>query len=342
MKIRELCKEKRLCTCCMEVHDVKTVSVEEQTTFKGTKINYYPTYYYCDLADELYVDEDLMAKNNILLKDAYKEQVGLLTSREIINIRAKYGISQKDLTLLLGWGAKTITRYETHQVQDKAHDTILKKLEKDPEWFISLLDDAKSLLPEGAYQKYYNRGSELYEKEEDLYLRKTIESLYTKYRGRSFHNGNLELSLDKVIDCIRYLAASKSVTNLYKVKLMKLLWYADSLSYKLRGFSITGLVYQALPMGAVPIGHNLIINLNKVPCKEIDLGETNAYFFYLETRDATSSLSIEDKKILDTVIEKLGKMSKNEIVYFMHQEKAYNETEPRDIILFNYAKYLQI
>lgn len=29
--------------------------------------------------------------------------------------------------MLLGWGGKTITRYESHQVQDKAHDTILKK-----------------------------------------------------------------------------------------------------------------------------------------------------------------------------------------------------------------------
>jgi len=35
------------------------------------------------------------------------------------------GISQSDLCLLLGWGGKTITRYESHQVQDIAHDTIL-------------------------------------------------------------------------------------------------------------------------------------------------------------------------------------------------------------------------
>ena len=35
-------------------------------------------------------------------------------------------------------------------------------------------------------------------------------------------------------------------------------------------------------------------------------------------------------------------MSKNEIVNFMHKEQAYQETAPRDIIEFKYAKNLQI
>lgn len=50
------------------------------------------------------------------------------------------------------------------------------------------------------------------------------------------------------------------MTSLYKVKLIKLIWYADALSYKRRGFAITGLVYQALPMGTVPVGNKLFLN----------------------------------------------------------------------------------
>ncbi len=45
---------------------------------------------------------------------------------------------------------------------------------------------------------------------------------------------------------------------------------------------------------------------------------------------------------MDEVIEKLGKMSKNEIINFMHKEQAYIETAPRDIIQFKYAESLQI
>ena len=137
----------------------------------------------------------------------------------------------------------------------------------------------------------------------------------------------------KVVDVIRYFAASANITSLYKVKLMKLMWYADALAYKKRGAAITGLVYQALPMGAVPVGHNSIIDLRGVPCEEIDLGETNAYRFSLNGKQEFPALSKEED-ILNFVTEKLGKMSKNEIVNFMHKEQAYQETAPRDIIEF--------
>lgn len=155
-------------------------------------------------------------------------------------------------------------------------------------------------------------------------------------------HGNADLSLDKLVDVIRYFASSKNVTNLYKVKLMKLMWYADALAYKKRGFAITGLVYQALPMGVVPVGHGSIIDLKDVPCEEVDIGETSAYHFSLTGEKNFSALSKEEKDILDFVIEKLGKMSKNEMIDFMHKERAYVETAPRDVIQFKYAEYLQI
>ena len=342
MDMKIIKSEKRMCTCCMEEHEVKTVLVKEKAIFKNIKVDYEASYLYCDIAEEVYMDEKQMQENDIRLKDAYREKEGLLTSKQIRDIRVKYNISQSDLCVLLGWGAKTITRYESHQVQDKAHDTILKKIDQDPEWFLSLLNDAKSNLSIESYQKYLQAATSLYEEDRDIYLRKAIEASYAKFQENKMFNGNQSLSLDKVVDVIRYFAASLNVTKLYKVKLMKLMWYADALSYKMRGFAITGLVYQALPMGAVPIGHNSIIDLKDVPCEEVDMGETYAYHFALTGKQSFLSLSDEDKKILDIVIEKLGKMSKNDIINFMHRERAYIETTPRDIIEFKYAENLQI
>ncbi|MDE7067265.1 MAG: SocA family protein, partial [Schaedlerella arabinosiphila] len=55
------------------------------------------------------------------------------------------------------------------------------------------------------------------------------------------------------------------------------------------------------------------------------------------------ALSDADKSILDIVIDKLGKMTKSEIITFMHKELAYTETAPRDAISFKYVeKSLQI
>ena len=286
MEMKIIKSEKRICPCCMEEHVVKTVLIMDQATFKNRTVNYEASYFFCELAKELYMDEQQMQDNDIRLKDAYREKEGLLTSAQIGEIRAKYGISQSDLCLLLGWGGKTITRYESHQVQDKAHDA--------------------------------------------------------KFQGNQMFHGNTDLSLDKVVEVIRYFASSIKVTSLYKVKLMKLIWYADALSYKRRGFAITGLVYQVLPMGAVPVGHNSIIDLKDVPCEEVDMGETYAYHFSLSGKQTFPELSDEEKDILDVVIEKFGKMSKNEIINFMHKEQAYVETLSRDIILFKYAESLQI
>lgn len=334
--------EKTLCFCCMEEHAVKTVHVNDQITYKNVKVTYKATYFYCDNANELFTDEEQLKDNDLKMKDAYRKMQGFLTRSQIRDLRAKYGISQRDLCILLGWGAKTITRYESHQVQDKAHDTILKKIDQDPEWFLALLNNAKSNLSADSYQKYLEATTTLYEKDQDFYLKKSIEASYAKFHEDQLLHGNTKLSLDKTVDVIRYFASSAKVTSLYKVKLMKLLWYADTLSYKIRGFAITGLVYQALPMGAVPVGHNSIVNLKNVPCEEIDLGETTAFHFAIKGNTHFAYLSNEDKDILNTVIEKLGNMSKKEIVDFMHQERAYTETPPRSVISFKYASTLQI
>lgn len=193
-----------------------------------------------------------------------------------------------------------------------------------------------------SYQKYLDAAIALYGEDQDSYLRKAIESSHARFHGNPLFHGNTDLSLNKVVDVIRYFAASTQITSLYKVKLTKLMWYANALSYKNRSFAITGLVYQALPMGAVPIGHNSIIDLKNVPCEEVDMGETNAYHFSLTGASSFPALSDADKNILDIVIEKLGKMSKNEIISFMHKEQAYVETAQRDVIQFKYAESLQI
>ena len=342
MEMKIIKSEKRLCACCMEEHEVKTIVIRDRATFKNSLVEYDAVYLFCDLAEELYADERQMQDNDISLKNAYRKQEGLLTSSEIYEMRKKYGISQSDLCILLGWGGKTITRYETHQVQDRAHNAILKKIDQDPEWFLSLLYEAKPKFSLELYQKYLETATSLYEKEKDGYLRKAIMANYARFQDNQMYHGNVKLSLDKVVDVIRYFASSRKVTSLYKVKLMKLMWYADALAFKKRGAAITGLVYQALPMGAVPVGHDSIINLKCVPCEEIDMGETNAYHFYLNEEIDFPSLSKEEKDIIDIVIEKLGMMSKNEIIHFMHKEEAYVETPPREVISYKYAENLQL
>ena len=332
----------RLCECCMEEHTVRHVMIHENTQFKGVSVPYDAHYFYCDRADELYVDEDMIARNDIAMKNAYRKMCGLLTTNEIFDIRGKYGISQQDLCRLLGWGDKTITRYEGHQVQDKAHDDILRKIDHDPKWFLDLLENAQAILPERAYSKYQKIARERYEHLQEVYLKQAILSRYARYMDRPELTGYRELNLNIVKDIIRYFANAKNMMYLYKVKLMKLLWYSDALSFKRFGHSITGLVYQALPMGAVPIGYDSIIEFSGVPYEEHEYDNGTAYEFLPTPNKEYTYLSAEDMDILETIIACFGTSKKNDIVEAMHEEEAYKKTAPKDIILFQHAKNLSI
>ena len=73
MDMKCIKSEKKLCVCCMEEHDVKTVLVEEQTTFKNIKVKYEASYLYCELTEELYMNEQQMQVNNLRMKDAYRK-----------------------------------------------------------------------------------------------------------------------------------------------------------------------------------------------------------------------------------------------------------------------------
>ena len=334
--------ERKLCTCCMEEHEVKTVLIQENNIFKGVPVKYDAEYFYCDRADETYADEQQISQNDIAMKNAYRVHEGLLTSDQIIAIRAQYGISQSDLCLLLGWGAKTITRYESHQVQDIAHDTILRKLEADPEWFLKLLQAAKGSLSPASYSKYLEAGTALFEQDHDLYLKSAIMAKYARYGQNVEFNGNADLSLDVVVDMIHYYANSPMVNSLYMVKLMKMLWYADALSFKRRAHAISGLIYRALPMGAVPVAYESIVDLSAIHYEEIDMGDGTGYRFLPTENKTYPTLSSKDREILDTIIERFGKASKKEIVETMHREDAYTETALNDIIQFKYATMLSI
>ena len=192
----------QLCPCCMQEHTVKTVAVREQATFKDVHVEYDAEYQYCDIADELWMNERQMSENDTKMKDAFRKKTGFLTSSQIRATRTKYSISQSDLCVLLGWGEKTIARYERHQVQSKANDTILRKISDDPEWFLSLLNAAKDCISDDAYQRCRSSARKLYEKEQDAYLKRAIAAnnarFYEKYTEKALQDANRYKIADSV------------------------------------------------------------------------------------------------------------------------------------------------
>lgn len=149
MKI--LNSEVKMCLICMEEHEVQTVKLEETTVFKGEEVDFEAIYEYCCQANEYLENEEQIRSNDLAMKDAYRKKVGLLTSQEIVAIRERYGVSQKDFVKILCWGGATITRYENHQIQTLVHDDVLRNIRSDPKWFLEMLDRSKQSISKRAF-----------------------------------------------------------------------------------------------------------------------------------------------------------------------------------------------
>jgi putative zinc finger/helix-turn-helix YgiT family protein len=333
-------KEVKLCLSCMEIHEVQKIETQEESEFRNTPVVFKAVYEYCTNTEEYLQNEELIKANDVSFKNAYRSKMNLLTSNEIMAIRDKYCVSQKDFSDILGWGKATITRYENHQVQDEAHDEILRKLDSDPKWFIELLHKNKEAITEKAFSKYLIRANELFAEEVDIYLTDSIYAMYAEYYGNGDLTGECALNLIKTVEAINYIAMN--VDNLFKVKLMKMLWYSDYLNYKRYKHSITGLVYRSLQMGAVPVGRDQIVSLKGVFFDEILVGVDLAYKFRVAEGFQVKALSREDIKTIDVIIKKFGHMNKNKIVEVMHREEAYQRTEKNHPISYKYANALSI
>lgn len=124
---------------------------------------------------------------------------------------------------------------------------------------------------------------------------------------------------------------------------MKLLWYGDSLAYKRNGQAITGLVYRAFPLGAVPERSDLIMYLEGIKFEIVQYEPDRfAYRFNPVADFKVKVLSAAGLEILDAVIKEIGHLDSREIITRMHEEDAYKKTEERGFIPFTFAKTLSI
>lgn len=309
-KMKSIKSEQKFCLSCMEEHSVDLVEVIEREAYKNVEFEFTASYEYCSNTDEYLESEDMIRANSLAVKDAYRRKVGLLTSSEIIGIREKYGISQKDFSEILDWGKATITRYENHQAQDRAHDDILRKIDADPKWLLDMINRARGRLSPKAYAKYCHAANEHYSKKKNQYLIDAIHAIYADFAEETI-TGFTGLNLDKVIEVINYLA--NKVSALHKVKLIQMLWQADFLHFKRLGKSITGLAYRSLPVGAVPEGFEQIVLLDGVSFDTVLYDENIGYKFKPTPGLEIRNLSEPEIETIDKIISESGDLSAAQI-----------------------------
>ncbi len=108
-------ESKNLCPICGEGHLTTNSAIEtrEFNGFSGDVTIHYSTCNACGC--DTATDQDM--KLNLRAMNAFKKKaLGLLSGSEILEIRNKLGISQKEASIIFGGGPTAFTKYENDDV----------------------------------------------------------------------------------------------------------------------------------------------------------------------------------------------------------------------------------
>ena len=160
-----------------------------------------------------------------------------------------------------------------------------------------------------------------------------IKDTYALYDEPSQENGYVVLDVKKLNNIIGTILSKTDC--MYKVQLMKTLWYIDYLHYEETGKSATGLVYERKRMGALPICNNELISLHAI-YSEIEFYDNGNMGYRLSVADdfVPSKISKTLEDIIDRVVKKFNHKGSKEIVEYMHKEDAYLKTFENEVIPF--------
>lgn len=341
MKTIKRVQKTMLCPLCGENHSVDILTKESNAIIKGENVPFARTVYVCGNCDDEneFIPSTVMDDNLMAARDAYRNKHHLLMSAEIVALRKKYDLSQKELAKMLGWGDVTISRYETKYIQNETHDELLRMVDKDPLIAKEYLQKNKDSFEENRFDEILSMVEKAIFKEGTTqYSKKNLEAQYVIFEKRDDLNGKAKLNISKICYMSDFFA--RRCKNLFKVKLMKLLWYSDALSYREYGHAISGLVYQHKPMGALPVGHYDLIAL--IPHEEIQELEAVSYKILPYEQILENLLTDEETEILIDVLQKFRNMTGQELADYMHKETAYTQTAENAYIPFTLAEKIEI
>lgn len=137
-------------------NDVHYTTTEEKMNgiLKGESYEYMGKVAQCaECGKEIYVAE-INDYNLKELYDVYRERNGIISLEKILEIPQKYSIGKRPLSLLLGWGEQTFSRYCDGDIPTKQYSEILLRIYDDPNYYNNILEQNKNKLKTPvAYEK---------------------------------------------------------------------------------------------------------------------------------------------------------------------------------------------
>lgn len=141
------------CVNCQKNVKYRIVETVYEYEDKEVELKYKGKMAICeDCGNEIIIDE-IEDYNQTQFENEYRKMNEIITKEEINQILVKYDIGKRPLSLLLGFGEITITRYLDDYIPTKKNSILLKKVLYEPETYYSVLMSNKKNITDLAYKK---------------------------------------------------------------------------------------------------------------------------------------------------------------------------------------------
>lgn len=332
------------CPYCKKEVEYK-IEKRELKEFRGIEVNTFENVAICNECNQdLYVNK-IEDENNERIYKIYREKANIIKAEDIVKLREKYDISQRELTAILGFGKMTINRYERGGLPTKSQSDYIKLLIENEDRFIEKVKEAyeNNNITEKTYKKIVSEGQEenISKKRVQENIRRYLKEVLN--RKPDIYNGYKSLDLEKVENIISYIASK--VKNLTITSLNKYLWYIDMLSFNKRSVAITGLTYQNQKFGPTIVYKKydeLSLLDDKYQREDIETENGNTTKIISNENFNLDKINDSEKEIIDTIIKLLKNKNVTDISEMSHREDGWKKTKRFEQISFEYAMNLKL
>ncbi len=161
MKENNINKDFEFCSSCRDEVQYEVKEGKKTKVIKGIEISYDFKEAFCKDCGEQLLIKELRDENLTNMNNAYREVTNTISTDEILEILGKYNIGKRPLSIILGWGETTLTRFLDGDIPSKAYSDLLKKISADRDFFLELLEENEDKITPIAFKKCYEKTKEI-------------------------------------------------------------------------------------------------------------------------------------------------------------------------------------
>lgn len=301
---------------------MKVVYEPKTMKYRGEKYDCICASFRDDDSDESFTttESDSVWYNQVT--NQYREKHGIPYQDEIIALRKRYGVSAAKMALILGFGTNQYRLYEEGEVPSESNGKMIRSA-MNPEVFLDLVRSSKYQLTERELSKITTQVEAVVAQSKD-WNDEQWETRRLFRTGRGLANGFAQLSVRRLNNLLLYVLGRMGET--FQTKMNKVLFYIDFLSYRERGFAISGLAYQAIDFGPVPQHWDRIYSAFDEVQERLQLVNGQECISLMACGNADmSDFSDAEMAVIDEVCSKLRDMTSRAVSELSHEESAWKE-----------------